>query len=314
MRILITGITGLIGQALKAHLEDTGFEVIGWSHSLSDPESHIYHWIPGQNIVPEDSLIEPINAVIILSGLNVAKYRWTSSVKERLRSSRIESAQCIGTLISSGQIDPSMIMTSIGSAYYGERGLEILDEESSLGRGFLAELGNEIESYWTALLSNLPPDRNPIYHAKLRLGFVLDNQDRTSGFARLARIFNWGMGTILGDGEQYLSWITLEDCCRAIEFVLKQDIPIKNTYSTAINLTAPEPITQRQFAEKLARKLNRPLLFRAPEWALKLLIGEMAQEILLDSQRTVPGYLTKRGFKFKGGNFDEALDLLLGGK
>ena len=294
MKVLVSGSSGLVGSALVRKLTDSGNHVGRLLRTKRDTGALDVHWQPGELLDPE--VVSGFDAVVHLAGRNLAG-RWTDEMKREIRESRL-----LGTATISGAVaaafrasgKPSVLVSASAIGYYGSRGSELLTESSAVGMGFLAALCRD----WEAAAS--PAAEAGVRLVLPRLGVVLS---RTGGaMGRIVPIFRLGLGGRLGSGRQYWSWITLEDVVAAIEFAISSP-----ALAGPVNLVSPDPVTNAEFTTALARALRRPAIFPVPAFALRLAMGEMADEALLASQRVQPEKLLKASFHFAHPQLDEAL-------
>src|SRR5579872_630933 len=299
MRIAISGASGLIGSALRAHLINAGHEISVLVRG-ERPEKSTIPWNAYANA--EEQPCDPrkldgVEAFIHLSGENVAAGRWTAAQKQRLRDSRLITTRNLVRVMQQVKPLPRALLCASAIGFYGERGDEILTEESSLGAGFLPELCNAWEQ--EAQTANAFGVRV----VNLRFGLVLS---RAGGpLAKMLTPFKLGLGGRLASGKQYMSWIAIEDAVRAGEYLLTTE-----SLRGPVNMTAPEPVSNREFTRTLAATLHRPAIFPVPGIALKLLLGDMA-EALLASARVVPSKLSAAGFEFRYPRLQAALEEIL---
>jgi len=299
MRIAISGASGLIGTALRAHLAQAGHEVSTLVRGESAAKNTI-SWKPYAG--PQEQPCDPrqldgIEAFIHLSGENVAGGRWTATQKQRLRDSRLITTGNLVRLVSEVKPAPRVLLCASAIGYYGERGDEVLTEESSLGTGFLPELCSAWEQEAQVASAK------GIRVVNLRFALVLS---RDGGpLAKMLLPFKLGIGGRLASGKQYMSWIAIDDAVRAVEYAL-----ITENVRGPVNITAPEPVTNRDFTRALGHALHRPTIFPVPGFALKLLLGEMA-EALLAGARVAPSKLSAAGFEFQYPKLSEALEAVM---
>jgi hypothetical protein len=301
MKVLVSGSSGLVGGALVRKLKGNGSDVGRLVRTTSTGNPLDVPWQPGELLDPE--LISGFDAVVHLAGHNLAG-RWNGQMKREIRESRLLGTATIARAVTSafracGR--PSVLVSASAIGYYGNRGSELLTESSSNGTGFLAELCRD----WEAAAS--PAVEAGVRLVLPRLGVVLSGKG--GALARLLPIFRLGLGGRVGNGRQYWSWITLEDVVGAIKFAI--DNP---TLSGPVNLTSPNAVTNAAFTAALARALRRPALLPVPAFALRLALGEMADEALLASQRVQPEKLLKADFRFTHPQLDEALERICGSR
>jgi hypothetical protein len=297
MKVLVSGSSGLVGSALVRRLEGSGSDVGRLLRTTSATRPLDVRWQPGELLAPE--LVRGFDAVVHLAGRNLAG-RWSPQMKREIRESRLLGTATISRAVADAFRacgKPSVLVSASAIGFYGSRGSELLTESSPGGTGFLAELCRD----WEASAS--PAAEAGVRLVLPRLGVVLSSEG--GAMSRLLPIFRLGLGGRVGDGRQYWSWITLEDVLGAIEFAIANP-----TLSGPVNLTAPNPSTNAEFTAALARALGRPAIFPVPAFALRLALGEMANEALLASQRVQPEKLLNAGFRFAHPQLDEALDQL----
>jgi hypothetical protein len=297
MKVLVSGSSGLVGSALVRRLEGSGSDVGRLLRTTSATRPLDVLWQPGELLAPE--LVGGFDAVVHLAGRNLAG-RWNGRMKREIRQSRLLGTATISRAVADAFRacgKPSVLVSASAIGFYGSRGSELLTESSPGGTGFLAELCRD----WEASAS--PAAEAGVRLVLPRLGVVLSSEG--GAMSRLLPIFRLGLGGRVGDGRQYWSWITLEDVLGAIEFAIANP-----TLSGPVNLTAPNPSTNAEFTAALARALRRPAVFPVPAFALRLALGEMADEALLASQRVQPEKLLNAGFRFTHPQLDEALDQL----
>ena len=285
MNILIGGASGLVGSALCDHLVSSGHQITRLVRRQTEVGRDGILWSPrsGQLTLPEETTFD---AVIHLGGSNIAGGRWTRRRKRELRDSRIESTHLLAQTLAASPRKPKIFACASAVGIYGDRGDELLTEESSSGTDFLGRLARE----WEAACH--PAGQAGIRVVHLRLGVVLS---RAGGaLARMLTPFRMGFGGRLGSGRQYMSWISLEDAVRAIEFCLSRD-----SLKGPVNLASPHPVTNREFTRELASAIHRPAWFPVPAWILRMLLGEMADAALLSSTRALPEKLIHAGFEFR---------------
>ena len=288
MNVLITGVTGLIGSALASELQRRGDKVIGVSRKPSIDQ------ISWEGITP--ALLNEVDAVVNLAGESIAG-RWTKAKKGRILASRVEATSSLVATIGSTDNPPNCLVQASAAGFYGDRGSEILDESAGSGDGFLAEVCRE----WEA--ASQPATDMGIRTVVPRFSIVLANGPGALG--RLALATRLCIGGPLGNGHQWWSWVSLDDTVRSIVYLLDHDV-----YG-AVNISTPNPETQRTFATTLGKVLRRPAFLPAPKFAISAALGEMGKSLLLDSFRLQPNVLVENGFVFEDSELEGALRRIL---
>lgn len=294
MRIAITGATGLIGAPLVLHLRAAGHSVITISRRQSDGD---FTWDPARGRL-DPTALAGADAVINLAGAPIAARRWTRARKREIRDSRVMGTALLASAIVRLPKPPAVLISASAVGTYGDTGDRIVSEKSPPGDDFLGQLGRE----WEAAAEPARASGVRVVHP--RTGIVLSPAG--GALARMLPLFRLGIGGPLGSGRQWMSWITLGDQLRAIEFLL-----LHSRLEGPVNLTAPTPVTNAEFAKTLGAALNRPALLPAPAPVLRLFLGELADAALLASQRVVPDKLMKAGFEFGDPRLEPALYRLL---
>lgn len=297
MKVLITGATGLVGQALGLELSNLGHEIFLVSRRSNLQLSFPYQLIQGdlsKGVIPELREHE-FDVVFHLMGENIAQ-RWTPKIKERIYQSRVLSTENLIESLSS--IKNWLTASAIG--IYGDRAGEVLNEESGLASDFLAKVCQDWEASADKVSQKFPHARV----VKLRLGMILSNQG--GALPKLLLPFKWGVGGVLGDGQAFMSWIHIEDVIQIMTFILNN----KSLYGS-INAVAPHPVTNEVFTQILSQKLGRRSFLKVPKWALQSLMGEMSS-VLLFSQNVSCHKILKANFIFKYPTLSKALDHLVG--
>lgn len=293
--ILLSGASGMLGTSLAQALRQQGATVCRLVRRPTQASDELT-WNPDASIgiIDQDSLdaIQP-TAAVHLSGANVASHRWTAAYKQQMRDSRVRTTQVLAESLARMKQPPRVLVIASAVGFYGDRGDTILDETSNPGEGFFPELCTA----WEAA-SRLAEDAG-IRVVHLRLGMVIGRN--AGAMARLAPLFRLGLGGRLGNGRQWMSWISESDALRTILFALSND-----TLSGPVNAVAPEPVTNTTFTRQLGRAVHRPAILPAPAFALRLAFGEMADEALLASTRAVPVRLLDAGFVFEHPNITQA--------
>jgi uncharacterized protein (TIGR01777 family) len=289
MKIAVTGSTGLVGSALIPLLTQNGHEVI----RMTRPSQ----WDPEKGTV-DIAALAGIQALVHLAGENIAAGRWTNSQKARIRDSRIKGTKVIAEGVARMQKPPEVMISASAIGYYGDRGNELLREDSGPGTGFLPEVCRQWES------ATDPATRKGIRVVHLRIGVVLS--PKGGALAKLLLPFKMGVGGKVGSGAQYWSWISLDDVCSAI---------MHSIHATGlhgpVNAVSPSPVTNSEFTRTLGRALHRPAIFPLPAFAARIMLGEMADALLLASARVEPAKLLGSRFVFRHKELEAALAALL---
>lgn len=295
-RVLISGSSGLIGGALARSLRSDGIEVVPLVRKPARSEGGV-GWDPAGGTIDAPAL-EGFDAIVHLAGENIASGRWTSARKQRIRDSRVAGTSLLARALTTSKTPPPVLVSASAVGYYGDTGDAPADESTPAGEGFLADVCTEWER--SSLLASPAVDRIVI----CRFGVVL-SQDG-GALRKMLTPFRLGLGGPLGSGSQYMSWIAVDDAISAIRFALA-----RNDVSGPLNITAPEPVTNDTFTRLLATTLGRPAIFRVPRSALRLMLGDMADEALLASSRAVPKRLIELGFHFSLPRLEGALAHIL---
>jgi hypothetical protein len=283
---LVSGASGLLGTALRQALAARYQPVMQLVRRPPEVANQL-QWNPAADPpVSYPQAIEGLTGVIHLAGVSVAAHRWTADYKREMAASRIDSTRALATTLARLQRPPQVLVVASATGFYGNRGAEMLDETSAPGAGFLAGLCRE----WEAAAQ--PAAEAGIRVVHLRFGVVLG--PGPGALARMAPLFRLGLGGRLGNGRQWMSWISLADAVAAILFVLRSP-----ALEGPVNLTAPNPVTNTQFTCALAHAVHRPAVLPAPAFALRLALGPMADEALLSSARVFPSKLITAGFRFE---------------
>jgi uncharacterized protein (TIGR01777 family) len=298
MRIVVAGGSGLLGRALVSRLVDQRFDVVVLSRRPSGPPRPRYReaaWTPDGTSGPWAAEIDGADAVVNLSGAGMADRRWTPARKALLRSSRIDSTRSLVSAVQVATHRPSVFVQGAAVGYYGSTLSHQPHAESSpAGTDYLARLAVEWE------LAAHPVTTLGCRLVVVRTGVVLSRDG--GALPPMARPFRFFVGGPIGSGRQYLSWITIDDWVSMVVWAVRNP-----SITGAVNATAPEPVTNREFAGAIGRVLHRPSLLPVPGFVLKTLFGEMADALLLGGQRVVPAVALEHGFQFEHGNLDRAL-------
>ena len=290
MKIAVSGASGLIGSALVPQLEGAGHEVIRLVRRTAT-DSRELEWDPARGTI-DGSALTGVDGAVHLSGATIGR-RWTKARKAEILESRVKSTRLLAEALASVEPRPSVLVCSGGIGIYGNRGDEILTEESELGTGFLAEVG----AAWEAAAE--PARAAGIRVVNFRQGIVLSR--RGGALGRLLTPFKLGLGGRVGSGRQWWSWVSMDDLSGAYRFALDGDL------EGPVNLVSQSPATNAQFVKALGRALGRPTIFPLPTPVVKTLFGEMGDAALLQGQRALPARLLDAGFEFAYGELDAAL-------
>jgi len=293
MKVLITGATGLIGKALQKALRDKGHELLLASRKEPKDDSYI-QWDP-ENGFSDPERLEGIDAVVHLAGESISALRWTDEKKKAIRDSRVLGTRSVVDAISELKQRPSVLVASSAIGFYGDRGDDEVTETSKPGKTFLAEVCRE----WEAEARRA--EDSGVRTVLLRTGIVLSKDGGALGTMLMP--FKLGLGGVVGNGKQWMSWISLDDHVRVILAAL-EDEKIRG----AVNSVSPNPVTNEEFTAVMGEVLYRPTFIPVPEFAVHLAFGEMGEALLLDSTKVVPKRLTDAGFEFKFPNLQKAIE------
>jgi len=301
-KILVSGVSGLIGAALLPSLRSSGWAVVRMVRGTgagqsTDHDSGQIAWDPAVAIAPE--AVSGFDAVIHLAGESIFG-RWTDAKKQKIRESRVAGTLNLASALARAEEKPKVFICGSAIGYYGNRGDEALREESAPGTGFLAEVCQEWEEATT------PAVQADIRTAHLRTGIVLSPKGGAMGAMLLP--FKLCLGGRTGDGRQWMSWIDVQDMVGGIHHILKNDL-----LQGAVNMVAPKPVRNAEFAKTLAGVLSRPAIFPLPAFAVKTVFGEMGEDLLLGSQKVEPGKLISSGYPFRYRELRASLEGLLKG-
>jgi uncharacterized protein (TIGR01777 family) len=297
-QIVVAGASGLVGRSLHQNFLSNGVSCATLTRQTAQPGGTEIYWDPYHFQFRDDMRrLSGIRAAIHLSGDNLMDGRWTSAKKERIRESRILTTQSMVQLLSHLQQPPEVLLCASAVGIYGDRGDEILTEDSSAGHGFLPTVCREWEAAADAAL------RLGIRVVHLRFGVVLAREG--GALAKMLPLFRLGMGGNLGNGRQWMSWIALPTVIEIVEFCIN-----RSQIQGAVNVVA-NPVTNAEFTRSLAHHLHRVAILPAPRIALKTAFGEMADAALLSSTRAIPAKLLQAGFVFQLPTLQDAFQHLL---
>ena len=293
MKILITGATGLIGKALQKSLRTKSHQLSLASRKPPKDDSYVQWDI--QKGFAEPEKLEGIDAVIHLAGENISALRWTDEKKRAIRESRVLGTRNIVDTISELKQRPKVLVAASAIGFYGDRGDEELTETSKAGKNFLAEVSREWES------EARRAEDSGVRTVLLRTGIVLSKDGGALG--TMLTPFKFGLGGVIGDGKQWMSWISIDDHIEVINFALENE-----NIRGAVNSVSPNPVTNQEFTAVMGEVLYRPTFIPVPEFAVHLAFGEMGEALLLDSIKVIPKRLLDAGFKFKFPDLKKAIE------
>lgn len=298
LRIAITGASGLVGSRLVTRLEARGDEVFRLVRSVPTNANEI-HWSPSGGTIDRAAL-EGMDAVVHLAGASIAGGLWTEKRKRLIRSSRVDGTALLAEALASLERKPEVLVSTSAVGFYGDGGMAELTETSRSGDDFLAEVTRAWEN------AARPAAQSAIRVVHPRLGLVLDGD---GGILPLMSIpFKVGVGGEIGTGDQYMSWIMLDDLVEIIVETIDN-----RALSGPVNAVAPNPVTNRAFTKAMGRALKRPTFMKLPAFVAKAVGGQLVEQLILTSQRVVPGELNNAGFAFLYPTIDTALEAAFGG-
>ena len=290
--VVVTGANGLVGTALVRFLSGAGRDVRSLVRRPGGSPKQ-YAWDPQAKAIDE-AAHDGVRAVVHLAGENIATGRWSPQAKKRILESRTHGTQFLCEKLARLAKPPAVLVSASAVGFYGDRGSEPLDETSSRGRGFLADVCEQWEQSTTTARDA------GIRVVLLRLGVVMTPYG--GALAKMLPAFRLGGGAVLGSGEQYVSWIALEDLVRTIAHAIDCD-----ALDGPVNATSPAPVTNAELTRLVAGALGRPAFLRAPAFVLRAALGEMADEMLLASARVMPERLVQSGYEFRHPELGPAL-------
>jgi hypothetical protein len=294
MRVAISGASGLIGSALVPALEAAGHDVARLVRRVPADANEIA-WSPAEGSIDTASLVG-VDAIVNLSGATIGR-RWNDRRKAEILLSRLASTGLLARTAAELEPGPTVLVNAGGVGIYGDRGDEILTESSTLGSGFLAEVG----AAWEAAAE--PARAAGIRVVNFRQGIALSRDG--GALERMLTPFKLGLGGRVGSGKQWWSWVALDDAVGAYRFALERDI------AGAVNVVSPNPATNAQFVKALGQALHRPTVFPLPALGVKAAFGEMGEAALLEGQRALPARLLEAGFTFRDPELGAALERAL---
>ena len=297
MKVLISGSHGLVGGALVKSLTTNGHEcirLVRHGRTVGAPE---VEWHPEEGLIDKEQL-EGVEAVVHLAGENIAEGRWTSEKKRAILESRVNGTVLLSETLATLKHPPAVFLSASAIGYYGNRGDELLTETSAPGSDFLAHVCQEWEKATT------PAAEQGIRTVLARFGIIL--AEKGGALAKMLTPFQMGIGGRIGDGKQWMSWIALDDVVSAIQFMLHDRF-----VNGPVNFVAPNPVRNAEFTKALGSVLARPTFLPVPAFGVRLAFGEMADALLLASQKVEPAVLKARGFAFSWPRLELTLKHLL---
>lgn len=295
---LITGGTGFVGQKLVNDLLQQKQKIIVLTRSQNKAQELFGDKVRAVENLSEILNSEQIDYIINLAGEPIADKKWNEKQKEILVSSRINSTKNLINLVARLEQKPAVLINASAIGFYGSRGDEELDENSSVGEEFTSELCQKWEEQAKQV------DKFGVRVCLARFGIVLGKNG--GALSKMLLPFRFGLGGKIGSGEQFMSWIHIDDLVAAINFLI-QNQNLKGVF----NFTAPKPVTNQEFTKALAKSLNRPAFFNMPALAVKILFGQMGEALLLNGQKVLPKRLLASGFKFDSEHLEVALEKTL---
>lgn len=303
MRVAITGASGLVGSELVRRLNKQGTQLFSLRRSStktnsnrspkSTDEADSISWNPATGVDNPEQL-ESLDAIVHLAGRSIGAARWSAREKELLRDSRVQATERLVDQIAKLKVKPKLFFSASAIGIYGDTGGKWVDEVSNAASDFLGALAAD----WERASQPLIEMGVRVVHA--RFGVILAKHG--GALAKMLPLFRWGLGGVLGDGKQFMSWISLNDCCRAIQHLMDNA-----SLSGAFNIVSPNPVTNREFTKTLGSDMHRMTFLPVPKFALRLGLGEMADALLLTSCRVQPRRLIDSGFTFEQPTLEQAL-------
>jgi uncharacterized protein len=297
MKVIVTGSTGLVGSALIKSLLADGHEVTrlvrGGAQEFRAPGTAAVHWNPERGEI-DAAALEGHDGAVHLAGEPIAEGRWDAEKKRRILESRVKGTRLLAETLAGLSAKPKVLVSASATGFYGDRGAEVLREESASGGDFLSEVCREWEK------AALAASRAGVRVVHLRIGVVLSGEG--GALPRMATPFKLGLGGKLGSGRQYMSWIALEDLVGVIRRALEDE-----SLRGPVNAVAPGALTNEEFTKALGRALGRPTFMSVPAFAARLAFGEVADAVLLAGARAEPARLKEAGYEFQYPDIESAL-------
>ncbi len=298
LKIAVTGSSGLIGSNLVPFLTTGGHDVYTLVRRSPDPDKKEIFWNPEKGVLSEKDL-EDFDAVIHLAGENIGEVRWTDAIKQRLTDSRVKGTRLIADTLTRLKRPPSVFLCASAIGFYGNTGLDIVDESAAKGSQYISDMCEA----WEAACE--PARVSGIRTVNMRIGVVLSPQG--GALSKVLTLFKCGLGATMGNGDQYVSWISLEDTLCAIHHLMAD-----RTLDGPVNLSSPNPVTNSYYTKTLAKTLKRPAFLRVPESLIRARFSQMGDEILLSGSRIIPSKLLDSGYTFLHSDLTSSLTETLG--
>lgn len=295
MKILITGSSGLMGTALREFLAAKGHEVFRMLRIPSDEEP--FYWLPSETRIHFDESTN-LDAVVHLAGASITDGRWNKKRKKIISESRVEGTKLLSNALAQLKNKPKVLISGSAIGYYGSTGDQMVDESSQPGSDFLADVCQQWEKATT------PASDAGIRTVHIRTGVVLSALG--GALRKMILPFKLGLGGILGNGQQYMSWVSIHDMTSMIQFIIENE-----SLEGAVNLVSKKPVTNYTFTKTLGSVIRRPTILPLPAFAARLMFGEMADAILLSSARVIPKKLEGMGYEFIDDDLENTFRSLL---
>jgi uncharacterized protein len=297
MKILVSGSHGLVGKALTKSLTTDGHEIVRLVRGEVSVGSAEVEWHPNQGRIDAQHL-EGVDVVVHLAGESIASGRWTDEKKRAIRDSRVKGTSLLSESLARLSRPPALFLSASAIGYYGDRGDELLTEKSAPGKDFLSNVCIEWEN------ATRPAVEKGIRTVCTRFGIILDVNG--GALEKMLTPFRMGIGGKVGDGKQWMSWIALDDVVNGLKFLIAD-----TSTRGPVNFVSPKPVTNAEFTRTLGRVLSRPTFFPVPAFGARLAFGEMADALLLASQKVEPVVLKDKGFQFSWPTLEPALRHIL---
>ena len=297
MKILISGASGLVGTHLIPTLKAKNHEIYTLVRKTAEADNEIEWNAESGFTETEQAKLENFDAVVHLAGDNVASESWSEEKKRKIRDSRVTGTKVLVDALKKCENPPRIFVSASAIGFYGDRKDEVLTEGSAAGAGFLTDV-------CTAWEEEIKRAEDFARVAFLRIGIVIAKDG--GALEKMLTPFKFGVGGTVGSGKQWMSWIAIDDLIKIINFALENE-----NLRGAVNAVAPNPVTNREFTDTLGKVLHRPTVLPVPEFAVKLLFGEMGETLLLQGARVVPKKLEQAGFKFNFTRLEDAFESVL---